>query len=72
MVEVVGAMLVELPARQEQIRCRQVAQISLIATVESIEDDLLEGGPGKVLDEGELSTTHGVVGDGEEGWSPCW
>jgi len=65
-------MSVGLSAHQEQTRCHQVAQISPIATVKRIEEDLRVGGPDDPLGGGELPPIHGLVGGGEEAWSPCW
>ena len=71
MVEAVGAMLAGLSARQERTRCHQVVQISPIATVKKIEEDLRVGGPGELLGGGP-PRIHGLTGGGEEAWTPCW
>jgi len=62
--------LVALLAHQGQARYHQDVQISPIATVERIEEDLRVGGPGEPFGEDMLPPIHGLVGGGEEAWTP--
>lgn len=51
-------------------RCHQIVRVSLITGVERSEEDLTVRKPGTLY--ATVGLSHGLIGGGEESWTPGW